>query len=61
MKDNSQDTLWTAKQVARFCKLHLNTVYRFIGEDKIPGVVRLNGAVRFRKSAILKWVKENTQ
>jgi len=47
----------TAKQVARLLRVHTNTVYRWMKEDKTFPVVRHGRQVRVPEELLEKWIK----
>jgi excisionase family DNA binding protein len=55
--------LLTIEEVAGLLKVEPRTIYRYIDENKIPGVFRISldgqtGSIRFVKAEILKWIQE---
>lgn len=49
----SELEVWTAKDVARFLKMHEQSVYRMTKEKRIP-YFKIGHTVRFVKQAILQ-------
>jgi len=50
------------EEVAELLKVDTRTIYRYIEENKIPGLFRISkngddGAIRFVKSEIVKWIQ----
>ena len=57
------DVYITAKEVAIYLNINLQTVYRKAkkaGADRLPNV-RIGGSIRFNKDAIYKWMQENSR
>jgi excisionase family DNA binding protein len=48
--------IMTAHEVAQFLKLHIETVYRFVAEGRLP-FFRLGSDLRFRRKEIERWIK----
>jgi excisionase family DNA binding protein len=51
-------TLW---QVGECLGLSRSTVARMVARKKLPGVVRIGGAVRVDKRALDKWIEEKKE
>ncbi len=49
----------TLKQVAEYLKCHTSTMYRLVKNGGVPHF-RLGGDIRFQKSTIDNWIKNNT-
>lgn len=51
-------TALTVEQVAELLNIDPRTVYRKANKNEIPGMFRIgeNGAIRFVKEEILKWI-----
>ncbi len=49
----------TLKQVAEYLKCHTSTMYRLVKSGGVPHF-RLGGDIRFQKSTIDNWIKNNT-
>lgn len=45
----------TAKDLARYLRCHVSTLYRLVNRGEIPHF-RLGSDIRFRRSAIDKWL-----
>ena len=45
----------TAKELARYLRCHVSTLYRLVNRGEIPHF-RLGSDIRFRRSAIDKWL-----
>lgn len=55
------DEILTVEEVASLLKLHVQTVYRKIEQQELPGMFRLgedNKAIRFSKRVILEWINK---
>jgi excisionase family DNA binding protein len=68
MQSNSQsdlihciadDGMWTAKELEGLLKIDVKTIYGYVQKGLIP-YVRVQSNVRFPKSAIRLWLKQNT-
>ena len=57
----TEEKLFKVDDVAELIKLHPMTVYRLSREGVIPGRVKLGASVRFRESAIRRWIRHNEQ
>lgn len=58
--------LMEVEEVAALLKVEPRTIYRYVEDSKIPGVFRISkdgkdGAIRFVKEEILKWINEQIQ
>lgn len=58
--------LMEVEEVAALLKVEPRTIYRYVEDNRIPGVFRIskdgqNGAIRFVKAEILKWIQEQVQ
>ena len=53
----------TVEEIAALLKIEPRTVYRKVEANEIPGAFRVgqNGAIRFVKEEILKWITEQVQ
>ncbi len=49
--------IMTAKELAKYLKLHEITIWKHAGEGNIPGI-RIGSSWRFNKEAIDKWISE---
>ncbi len=49
--------LLTAKQVAALLGISWRTVYRLNDSGKMPKAVKVSGATRWNKKAILRWIE----
>ncbi len=49
--------IMTAKELAKYLKLHEITIWKHAGEGNIPGI-RIGSSWRFDKEAIDKWISE---
>jgi excisionase family DNA binding protein len=56
-----REKLLTVEELADLMRLKLGTVYKLSREGSIPGRVKLGGAVRFRESAIKRWIEKSEQ
>jgi len=52
------DDLMTAREVAKYLKVELRTVYRYLKEGQLPAF-RVGGRWRFRKEDIDRWLLEH--
>lgn len=50
-----QTDILTLRELALYLKAAEKTLYRLVGEGKVPGF-KVGGAWRFRKSEIDKWI-----
>lgn len=50
-----QTDILTLRELALYLKTAEKTLYRLVGEGKVPGF-KVGGAWRFRKSEIDKWI-----
>lgn len=55
-----QTDILTLRELALYLKTAEKTLYRLVGEGKVPGF-KVGGAWRFRKSEIDKWTKQETK
>ncbi len=53
------DGMWTAKELEELLKIDVKTIYGYVQRGLIP-YVRVQSNVRFPKSAIRLWLKQNT-
>jgi predicted DNA-binding transcriptional regulator AlpA len=53
------DGMWTAKELEGLLKIDIKTIYGYVQRGLIP-YVRVQSNVRFPKSAIRLWLKQNT-
>ena len=49
--------LWNIKETAYYLNLSVGTLYNYVSRGDIPHVKLSNGAVRFRKTHIDRWLK----
>lgn len=54
------DEIMTLKEVAEYLRVAEKTVYRLVGEGKLPGF-KVGGAWRFKRSDIERWIVERQQ
>jgi excisionase family DNA binding protein len=52
-------SLWTVKDLAQFCGLHQNTIYKLIRKGEIPAIKR-GRLIRFRKDEIDAWLNDHS-
>ncbi len=55
---NGSEQLWTIEEVAEFLQIKPSVVKYWIYNDTIP-YIKLGKYVRFERSEVLAWVKEN--
>jgi excisionase family DNA binding protein len=53
------DGLMTAPEVAKYLKVELRTVYRYLKDGQLPAI-RMGGRWRFRKEDIDRWLLQHT-
>jgi excisionase family DNA binding protein len=51
------EEILTARDLARYLRCHVSTLYRLVNRGEIPHF-RLGSDIRFRRSAIEKWLDE---
>jgi excisionase family DNA binding protein len=51
--------MMTAREIAKYLKLHEMTVRKYAAQGKIPAT-RIGRVWRFNKDAIDKWIKDGT-
>ena len=51
------EEIFTIKEVASYLKLTEKTAYRLAAEGKLPGF-KVGGSWRFKKEALLAWIKK---
>ncbi len=50
----------TVDQVALMLQYNRKTIYNWVAQNKIPGVIRLNGRyLRFRRTTVLSWGRQH--
>ena len=54
----TEDRLLRVAEVAQILGYSRATVYRLIGEGRLP-IVRISGTIRFRYQSILKWMADH--
>ncbi|HMX24609.1 MAG TPA: helix-turn-helix domain-containing protein [Blastocatellia bacterium] len=54
----SGEGLMTADEVAEYLRLTKQTIYAWVSDDSIPHL-KLNGEIRFRRSALDAWMTPN--
>jgi excisionase family DNA binding protein len=52
-------SLWTVRDLAQFCGLHQNTIYKLIRKGEIPAIKR-GRLIRFRKDEIDVWLNDHS-
>ena len=55
------DKFYTPEELAALLKLHRMTIYRRSLNGEIPGRIKVGGAVRFRQSAIDRWLRRGDE
>lgn len=55
-----KDEVLTLEELAEYLKLSKSTVYKLVGEDKIPGQ-KLGKRWRFSKEGIDSWLRETNK
>jgi excisionase family DNA binding protein len=58
MSINIKEELWTARDIARWSKLDVQTIYRKVERKEIP-FIKVGNAIRFVPSEIERWVRKN--
>ena len=53
----SSEEVLTAKDLASYLRCHVSTLYRLVNRGEIPHF-RLGSDIRFKRSAIEKWLDE---
>lgn len=59
-RNSRVDPLWKRPQAARYLQVSERTIKRWVREEGFP-YEKAGRAVRFRKSAIDRWLKERTE
>lgn len=55
-----QTDILTLRELALYLKTAEKTLYRLVGEGKVPGF-KVGGTWRFRKSEIDKWIRKQSK
>ena len=53
------EVLWTAEELSKYLRVHKVTIYRWVTRRQIPFMMLPHG-VRFRKSAIDRWLEKRS-
>jgi excisionase family DNA binding protein len=61
MESMDDDQLWNVEDVATYCKVPMATVRRWRAFGEGPPGFRIGKHVRFRKSLVMAWVREQEQ
>ena len=55
----TKEALWTAEELSNYLRVHKVTIYRWVTRRQIPFTMLPHG-VRFRKSAIDRWLEKRS-
>ncbi len=52
--------LLTVDELAAILRMNPKSVYRYVAERKVPGVVRIGRTMRFNREVVLRWLAGQT-
>ena len=54
------EEVWTVKDLARYLRCHVSTIYRLVSRGEIPHF-KIGSDIRFRRSSIEKWLDKQSR